>query len=148
MRLDIFSTSFNRGYIQRVILDPAQRPGMRLLGMVSSLLGWVILSMALGSLLTVPMMGEISDGFLALLWLAFGAAFVYGCIYTAVQAFRGQGEDVLFGWFGMWKRAIELGPIAVYPRITPRMQKEAKLYTLIYAVLISLPIIFAVIRHS
>jgi len=41
------------------------------------------------------------------------------------QLFKKQLTD----WLQMWKLGIQLGPIDVFPPVTPKMQREAKLFT-------------------
>ncbi len=135
------------GYYQRLVLDPVQRHQMRMLGMIVSFFGLVIITAALKGRLRLRVMGGISDGFLVVLSLSFIAAFGFGLAYTIVEVLRGRGKKVLFGWFEMLKRGAELGPIAVDPAITPRMHKEAKVFTIIYFILAALPIVIALLMR-
>ena len=132
----------HEGYYQRAVLDRWQRISLRLLGVLVSLFGLVIFSAALGSWINVRSLSALSEGFLAELWLVFTTAWVLGLILTIVQAIRGQ----LFDWFRMWKQGILLGPIDVYPPITPAMEKESRAFTFGFCALVSIAIGSAVYR--
>jgi hypothetical protein len=58
--------------------------------------------------------------------LIFFVAWGVGLILAIRQFFRGD----LFDWWRMMKVSTELGPIDVFPPVTPKMQKEAKFFTL------------------
>ena len=58
--------------------------------------------------------------------LIFFAAWGVGLILAIRQLIKGE----LFDWWRMWKVSAELGPIDVFPPITPRMQKEARFFTI------------------
>ncbi len=48
-----------------------------------------------------------------------------------------QGKSVGWSdWFRMRKTGIELGPIDVFPAVTPQMQREATLFTAGFAILV------------
>jgi hypothetical protein len=97
----------------------------------------VILSAALSSFLKIHVLSNVSDGFLAELGLLFIFAWAIGLVLAIMQAIRGQ----LFDWFRYWKEGIVLGPINVYPPITPAMQKESRVFTVGFCVLIAIAII-------
>lgn len=52
--------------------------------------------------------------------------------YRDWQACRGE----LFDWLRLWRTGIQLGPINMVPSITPKMQREARLFVLIFCVLV------------
>jgi hypothetical protein len=124
------------GYYQRAVLDRWQRVSLRLLGVLVSLFGMVIMSAALGGWLKVRSLQAVSDGLLVEMGLLFGCAWVLGLILTIAQAIRGE----LFDWFRIWKQGALLGPIDVYPPITPAMEKESRAFTAGFCVLVSIAI--------
>jgi len=77
-----------------------------------------------------------------LMGLIFYAAFGFGLILTIVQLFKGQ----LFDWFRVWKVSTQLGPIDVFPPITPKMQREANVFTAILFTLASLAATASLLR--
>ena len=131
MKLSLLAPG-QEGYYQRAVLDRWQRISLRILGVLVSLFGMVILSAALSSSLKIHALNNVSNGFLAELGLLFILAWVIGLVVTIVQAIRGQ----LFDWFRSWRRGILLGPIDVYPPITPAMQKESRAFTIGFCVLV------------
>jgi hypothetical protein len=131
------------GYYQRMVLDRYQRNQFRMLGMMVSCFGLVILTAALKGLLRFRILDSVSNGFLVLLWLLFIAAFSFGVIYSVVQLVRGRGKELFFGWFRMWRQGIELGPIAVHPAITPEMRRECIAFTAVYCLLIAVTVVAA-----
>jgi hypothetical protein len=135
MRLSLLAPG-QQGYYQRMVLDRLHRISLRILGALVSLFGMVILSAALSSFLKIPALGNVSNGFLGELGLLFVFAWIVGLVVAIVQAFRGQ----LFDWFRYWKQGILLGPIDVYPPITPAMQKEVRAFTIVFCVLIAVAI--------
>jgi hypothetical protein len=132
-------------YYQRMILDRSRRNQLRIVGMIISFFGLVILSVPLRGL-RLKIFDTLSEGFLVLLWFSFISAFAFGVINAAVQLVRGRGEG-LFDGFRMRRQGIELGPIAVYPAITPRMCREAKAFTIVYCLLVALTFVVALIIH-
>lgn len=130
------------GYYQRAVLDRWQRLSLRLLGILMSLFGMVILSASLGGWLKVQALSAVSDGLLLELGLLFASAWVLGLSLTIVQAIRGE----LFDWFRMWKQGILLGPIRVYPPITPAIEKESLAFTVGFCMLVSFAIGAAILR--
>jgi hypothetical protein len=81
-------------------------------------------------------LSALSDGFLVELGFVFVSAWVLGLILTIAQAIRGE----LFDWFRIWKQGLLLGPIDVYPPITPAMAKESRAFTIGFFVLVSIAI--------
>ncbi|MGH9588061.1 MAG: hypothetical protein ACRD3F_13985 [Acidobacteriaceae bacterium] len=122
---------WSKGYCQRLVLDTGMRNQLRVLGVLICLFGAGISTDALGALLKTAFINSISEGLWALMALIFFAAFGFGLILTVVQLFRGQ----LFDWFRLWRESAQLGAIDVFPPITPKMRREANLFT---AVLVSL----------
>lgn len=122
------------GYYQRAVLDRWQRVSLRLLGVLLSLFGMVILSAAVGGWLRIRALRAVSDGLLLEMGLIFAFAWVLGLILTVVQAIRGE----LFDWFRIWKQGILLGPIDVYPPTA--MEKESRAFTVGFCVLVSIAI--------
>lgn len=132
------------GYYQRQVLDRFARNQMRMLGMIGSYFGLVILAVALKGILRFTVLQSISDGFLILLWLSFTAAFTFGVIYLIVQLIRGRAIGFT-DWFQMRKRQIELGPIDDYPAVTPRMSKESKVFTMISCLLVAGDVVVSIL---
>lgn len=127
-------TPGEEGYCQRQVLDRFARVQMRMLGMIGSYFGLVILTAALKGMLRLRVLQSISDGFLILLWLSFTAAFSFGVIYLIVQLIRGRVIGFT-DWFQARKRQIELGPMDVHPAVTLPMSEESKVFTMIYCLL-------------
>jgi hypothetical protein len=126
-------------YYQRTALrGPLGRHQSRMLGMILSFFGWVIVTGVLSGISKIKILDSISNGFLVLLWLSFTACFVFGVIYSIYQIIRGQGKELLLGSFKMRKRFIELGPVDFDPATTRQMQKEANIFTVIYFTLIGI----------
>jgi len=130
MRLALLSP-WSESYYQRMVLDTGMRNQLRVLGVLMCLFGAGIFTDSLGAMLKAHFLNAISEGLWVLMGLIFFAAFGFGLILAIVQLFKGQ----LFDWFRMWKVSVQLGPIDVFPPVTPRMQREAKLFT---AVLLAL----------
>jgi hypothetical protein len=137
MRLALLSPS-QEGYYQRMVLDTAMRIQLRVLGVLVCLFGASILTALLGSALKTSLLSAVSEGLWALMGLIFFAAWGVGLILAIRQFFRGE----LFNWWRMLKVSAELGPIDVFPPVTPRMQKEAKLFTV---ALLSLAVVAAAV---
>jgi hypothetical protein len=128
------------GYYQRMVLDRLQRIQLRLLGMLISFFGCVVFTAALGGLLRLPVVEAFQDAFLGLLWLVFVGAFGLGIIYLAIQLVRGRAGAIWSDWFRIYKNGMELGPIAVFPGVTPRMRRERRAFAIAFYVLVALAI--------
>jgi hypothetical protein len=129
-----------RGYYQRMVLDTSSRNQLRILGVLVCTFGLCIGTAASGGLLKSHVLQSISEGFLVLLWLVFISAWVGGLILVIVQLLRGRG----FGdWFQMWRTGAVLGEVNVSPPVTPKMQREAILFTIIFGALVCITIIAA-----
>ena len=132
------------GYYQRMVLDRFHRNQMRMVGMVVSFLGLMIFTGVLKGPLRSKIFDAASSGMLVLLWLSFISVWVFGFIFAIVQLIRGRWKELFFGWFRMYRRGMELGPIDVYPAITPRMRAESLWFTVVYFFLIGLTLVIAI----
>ena len=65
-----------------------------------------------------------------------------GLILAIVQLVRGRGFS---DWFRMWRNSAVLGEINVYPPETPKMRREAILFTIIFGALLCITIIAALV---
>ena len=124
MRLTLLSP-WSEGYYQRMVLDTAMRNQLRVLGVLVCLFGASILTDSLSATLKANFLHAISEGLWVLLGLIFFAAWGFGLILAIRQLFKGQ----LFDWFRMWRVGAQLGPVDVFPPITPKMQREARFFT-------------------
>jgi hypothetical protein len=126
MRLNLnpFSPSA-KGYYQRMVLDTAMRIQLRVLGVLVCLFGSTILTASMGSALRSSSLKTVSDGLLFLMGSIFFGAWGVGLILAVRQFVKGE----LFNWFRIWKVSAELGPIDVFPPVTPKMQREARFFT-------------------
>jgi hypothetical protein len=134
------------GYYQRLVLDRSSRVGLRGLGMGMSLFGSVILTAVLSAFPRLQLLKVVSDGLLTLMTLLFLGAWGFGVLCSVVQLFRGRFE----GWSDWMRRrrlGIELGPIAVYPPVTPAMQREANAFTVGFFVIVAISVVAALSRH-
>jgi hypothetical protein len=124
MRLALLAPG-QEGYYQRLVLDTSYRNGLRMLGALICVFGAVILTAALGGVLKLNFLKSASDRLPILLGLIFVAAFVSGLVQTVKQTIKGE----LFDWFRAWRAGTELGPLDVSPAVTPKMEKEARIFT-------------------
>ncbi len=127
-----------------MVLDRFQRNQMRMLGMFLSFLGLMIFTGALKGFLLSKIFDAVSIGMLVLLWISFISVCLFGFTYAIVQLIRGRGKELFFGWFRMYRQGIELGPIDVYPAITPRMRRESVGFTVVYFLLIGLTVVVVI----
>jgi len=141
MRLSLLSP-WSEGYYQRMFLDTGMRNQLRVLGVLMCLFGAGIFTDSLGAMVKAKSLNAISEGLWVLMGLIFYAAFGFGLILTIVQLFKGQ----LFDWFRVWKVSTQLGPIDVFPPITPKMQREANVFTAILFTLASLAATASLLR--
>jgi len=82
------------------------------------------------------------------LWTLMGLTFVcLWCYYLGFAIWNAvRGKPVGWSeWFRMRRTGIELGPIDVFPTITPQMQKESLLFTIGFIVLVSVAVGIALI---
>jgi hypothetical protein len=136
------------GYYQRMVLDRYQRIRLRMVGMLMSFFGLVFLVGALNGLLRSKALDSLSEGLLALLWFSFIACISFGVIRFIVQIVRGRTNEDFQNWFRALKIGMKLGPIAVYPPITPRMKSESKAFTIAYCFLVGLTVGIALLVHK
>jgi hypothetical protein len=136
-------------YYQRIIArGPIDRYQFRMMGLILSFFGWAVLSAGLSGILRIRGLDNISDGFLVLLWLSFIGTFIFGIIRLIYELTIGQGMDFLFGFFKMRRRFIALGPIDFDEATILDMQKEAKIITAIYFVLVGATVIISIIAGN
>ena len=136
-----------KAYYQRSALRGwVDRLQFRVLGMILSFFGWVIITGVLSGALKVRILNTISDGFLLLLWCSFIAAFVFGMIHTIYQIIREQGKELLFGSYKRRALFMALGPVDLDRGTTLQMKKETRVFTTVYCALIGLclavPVVF------
>jgi len=124
MRLALLS--WQKGYYQRMVLDTTMRIQLRVLGVLVCLFGTSIFTASLGSALRLNLFSVVSEGLWVLMGLIFFTAWGVGLILAIRQLIRGE----LFNWWRMWKVSTELGPIHVFPPVTPKMQREARFFTI------------------
>ena len=117
------------GYYQRIVLDRPQRISMRILGALMSLFGLLLSAAVTGASLKLSFLTGASNGLLVLLWVVFVGAWVFGIIATVVRLIQRKSLGWT-DWFEMWKRGLQLGPIAVYPAITPAMEQETRIFSI------------------
>jgi hypothetical protein len=111
-----------------------------------SLFGSVILTAALSAFPRLQVLKVISDGLLTLMTLLFLGAWGFGVLYSVIQLFRGRFE----GWSDWLRRrrlGIELGPIAVYPPMTPAMRREANAFTVGFFLIVAVSVVGALSRR-
>jgi hypothetical protein len=133
----------SEGYYQRMVLDRRNRLQLRMVGMVTSFFGLMVLMGMLDGELKFKLVHSVSEGFLSLLWLTFISCFLFGLVDAIVQGIRGRGAELMFGWYEMWKQSMELGPVAAFPSFSPRMDKEKIVFTAIYFSLVALTFVLA-----
>jgi hypothetical protein len=127
-----------------MVLGTSSRNQLRILGLGLCIFGLWIGTAASGALLKSRILQSISGGFNVLLWLVFISAFLAGLILQIVQLLRGQG----FGDSSqMWRESARLGEVNVYPPITPKMRREAILFTIIFSALVCITIIAGLMSH-
>ncbi len=114
------------GYYQRVVLDRWSRIPARLFGLLIALFGLGIFSAGCARLLKMGVLKELSDGLMIEMGVLFAVLWVSGVVIFVVQAIRGHALD----WFKLRQQGIQLGPIDVYPSVTPAMSRESRLFTL------------------
>jgi hypothetical protein len=127
MRLNLnpFSPSA-KGYYQRMVLDTTMRIQLRVFGVLVCLFGSGIFTSFLGSALRVGWLNTVSQGLWVLMGSIFFAAWGVGLILAIRQLIKGE----LFNWWRMWKVSADLGPIDAFPPVTPKMQREARFFTI------------------
>ncbi len=135
--------SWQKGYYQRMVLDTTMRNPLRILGVLVCLFGTSIFAASLGSALRVSFLAAVSEGLWVLMGLIFFAAWGVGLILAIRQLIRGE----LFNWWRMWKISSELGLIDVFPPVTPKMQREARFFTISLLSLALISVIAALLHR-
>jgi len=122
-----------QGYYQRMVLDTSTRNQLRVLGALICLFGSGIFTGSLAAALKSHWLDAISDGLWALMGCIFLGAWSIGVILFVYQLFNGQSFD----WFKAWRVAAQLGPVDVFPPVTPKMRQEAQIFTMALLTLVS-----------
>jgi hypothetical protein len=143
MRLAVLAPGA-RGYYQRMVLDTSSRNQLRILGVLVCTFGLCIGTAASGGLLRSRALQSISDGLVVLLWSVFVSAWVAGLILAVIHLVRGRGPGE---WSQTWRKSAVLGEINVYPPVTPKMQREAMLFTITYGGLLCITIVAALVSR-
>ena len=126
MRLS-YLAPMEKGAYQRAVLDTTSRNSLRVLGVLICVFGTVILTAGSGGILQFDSLKTVSDGLLVLLWLVFIGCFASSIVWGVIATIKRKD---LFEWFRIRKTGIELGPINVFPEITPTMRREARFFTI------------------
>lgn len=144
MRLALLSlySPGGEGYYQRMVLDTTMRNQLRVLGALVCLFGSSILAASLGAMLKARLLSGISKGLWVLMELIFCVAWCSGLVLFVWQLFKRRVPN----WFGMWRAGVDLGPIEMVPRVTPRMQQEARLFTVALLSLTAIAAAVAILR--
>jgi len=146
MRFFWLSSTLAAGYHQRMVLDRWQRISMRIVAVVFSFFGLSLSVNGLSSALHNRVLGRVSTG----LWLALGilflCAWIFGLVSLIVRSIvRGSITAVLWtDWWKMYRDGITLGPIEVFPAITPAMHKERWIFTAAYFALVAIVICISI----
>jgi hypothetical protein len=109
------------------------------------LFGAGIATAGLAATFKAPALRAMSNGLWAMMGLLFLSLWCYGVGAAIWQTLRGKSLG-WSDWFQSRRRAIELGPIDVFPSITPQMRKEALVFTVGFVILVCLAAGFALIR--
>lgn len=126
-------SSRQKGYCQRMVLDRTMRIQLRVLGVLVCLFGAILFtgasldSMVLLNLFRVAnVLNVVEAGLWILWWSIFLAALGAGLVLEIRQLIRGEP----FHCWRMWKVSAILPPIDVFPPVTPKMQQEARFFTI------------------
>ncbi len=144
MRLSIFAPG-EEGYYQRMVLDTSQRNSLRAFGMLICLFGTGIATAAMGAAFKARVLQAMSSRLWALMGLLFATFWCFGVGVAIWQALRGKSLG-WSDWFQSRRTAIQLGPIDMFPPITPQMRKEALAFTIAFLILVCLAAGFALIH--
>lgn len=125
------------GYYQRMVLDRWHRTQLRLLGIVMSFFGLVMVTFALHELVPFPVLDTLANGFLLLLGLSFIGAFGFGIVLTIVLLIQGRAGE----WSSMFWRRTDLPLISDFPLMTPRMSRERQAFTIAYCLLVAFAVL-------
>ena len=133
------------GYYQRAFFDASSRNSTRGFGALVCLFGAGIATDGLGHALRAPHLQAAATGIWLLMSLTFAALFCFGVGLSVWRLITGKSPG-WSDWFRIRQTGIELGPIDVFPQITPRMEKEARLFTLGLIILVCLAAGAAIVR--
>ncbi len=143
MRLNLFPFYPGaEGYYQRMVLDTSTRNQLRVLGALICLFGSGILTASVGSALKLRSLNAVSEGLWVLMGLIFFGAWGVGFIVLLWQLFNGQ----TFNWFRAWKLGVQLGPIDIFPPVTPKMRRESQIFTVALLTLVCIASVAALLR--
>ena len=134
-----FGNRLTVAYYQRLVLDRAQRFHLRNMGALVCAFGLVVSVGIASATVSSPFVSRLSDLLFGLLVLAFALAFLFGFTSFIVQLVRGKS----FNSWKTWRNSNVLGPVSVYPSITPQMEKEAKVYSIAFCGLLLILVIIA-----
>jgi hypothetical protein len=141
MRLSLLAPGAE-GYYQRLVLDTSIRNQLRVFGTLICLFGTSILMASAGALFKAHVLDAISEGLWELMGLMFLVCWCGGIVLAIWQVSRGRS----FNWFQMWRVSAQLGPVNMFPPVTPEMQKEAILFTVGFVSLVCIAALAAIIR--
>ncbi len=130
------------GYYQRFLLNTTSRNSLRAFGMLICLFGSGIAASGLGAIFETRPLQDVSEGLWALMGITFVTLWCCSVGFAILNAMKGKPLG-WSEWFQMRKKGIELGPIDVFPSITPQMRKETLGFTVGLFVLFSLAVGFA-----
>ena len=143
MRLNLFPFYPGaEGYCQRMVLDTSTRNQLRVLGALICLFGSSILTASVGAALKLRSLNAVSEGLWVLMGCIFVGAWGVGLIFFLWQLFNGR----TFDWFQAWKLGAQLGPIDIFPPVTPKMRREAKVFTVALLGLACIAAVAALLR--
>jgi hypothetical protein len=143
-RLSVFAPG-EEGYYQRMVLDTSTRNSLRAFGVLICLFGASIATAGLAATFKARALRAMSSDLWALMGLLFLALWCFGVGAAIWNSLRGKSLG-WSDWFQSRRRAIELGPIDVFPPITPQMRREAMVFTIGFLVFLCLAAGFAFIR--
>jgi hypothetical protein len=131
-----------KGYYQRMILDTMTRNQLRILGVLVCLFGSSILTTSLSAVLRARFLNAVSEGLWILMGCIFWAAWLSGLGIFIWQVFKRRVPN----YFAMWRAGVDLGPIEMFPPVTPKMQREALFFTVALFTLAIIASTVAVLR--
>ncbi len=144
MRISVLAPG-EKGYYQRALFDSSSRNSTRGFGALLCLFGLSVATDGLASAFRLTHLEAISGGIWILMSLVFVALFCSGTAISISRLVRGKGLG-WSDWFSMRRKGIELGPIDVFPIVTPQMQKEARLFTIALVILVCIAAAAALAR--
>lgn len=116
-----------KGYYQRMVLDTPTRNQLRVLGVLVCLFGSSILTTSLAGVFRVRVLDAVSEGLWMLMGCIFWLAWLSGLGILVWQLFKRR----LPSYFAVWRAGVELGPVEMFPPVTPRMAREALIFTVV-----------------